>query len=139
MAMTTAELKIQLKQVVQIAAIATVRKVGGKALDDLDKDLGLEISDRRRAPLQGLVAGGLVSVVSLTMLWFGLPLLAAAVDYLNGPQDLTFWPEGVDALKIPEFICSHKPCQSGGYPDASRRGVAKTERCPKGYEHSRSN
>jgi len=98
-AMTPTELKIRLEQVVYIAAIAAVRKGGGKALRGLGRDLGVDVSDRMRVPFRGLIAGGLVSVVTLTMLWFGIPLIAPVVDYLNGPQDLAFWPAGVDALK----------------------------------------
>ena len=98
-AMTANELKIRLEQVIYIAAIATVRKGGGKALGDLGRDLGLAVSARRRVPLRGLVAGALASVVALTILWFGIPLLAPAVDILNGAQDLAFWPTGDEALK----------------------------------------
>lgn len=93
------EIKALLEQIIYVLSIAAVRKGGGAALRGLAKDLGVREPRSKNVPVRGLVAGALLSIVALTILWFAIPLAAPIVDRLNGEQRLDFWPDGQDALK----------------------------------------
>ncbi|WP_158704437.1 hypothetical protein [Rhizobium sp. NXC24] len=94
------DLKSLLEQLVYVASIATVRKGGGIALRRLARDLGVHEPPSMNLPIRGLVAGALLSLVALTILWFAIPLLGPVVDWLNGPPPLEYWPHGEDELTI---------------------------------------
>ncbi len=84
------ELKTLVGQLVFAASLATVRKSGARGLDDLAE--ALDVSPP--APLglvKDLLAGAVLGVVAMTLLWFAIPMLDGfASRHLTGEFD--FWP-----------------------------------------------
>jgi hypothetical protein len=95
---TPRELRGLVKQLVSIAAIAAVRKSGGTGLENLAKALGVSMPERNQVEANGLIAGILLSILGLTVLWFTIPVVEPIVDAATGNLEIKFWPLGPDAL-----------------------------------------
>lgn len=89
---TRRELKILVRQLVDVAALATVRESGAASLYRLAGDLRVSmISSRRWA--RAFLAGGTLFLIGITFLWNLIPVFdRPAAHYLSAGARYDFWP-----------------------------------------------
>jgi hypothetical protein len=98
------ELKNLIEQLVYAASLATVRESGGKGLLRLAADLGATIPTNT-APLKDYLAGGVLCLIGMTLLWFVVPIFDkfASANLQGGDWD--FWPD--DLQTTAQYLLSH--------------------------------
>ncbi|HST95988.1 MAG TPA: hypothetical protein VLJ78_14540 [Microvirga sp.] len=97
------ELKGLIEQLVYAASLATVRESGGKGLLRLAADLGVTVPTNS-APLKDYLAGGVLCLIGMTLLWFLVPMFdKLALEHLQGDWD--FWPN--DLQGTAQYLLSH--------------------------------
>ena len=118
--MTPSELKIRLEQVVYIAAIATVRKSGGRALGRLGRDLGLidsisrQGNDRHREAAVEPLQQDLRAVGESHGVLVGAAFQAGHDDFFDGPDAASLANGLADALQKQVRLCRHAHGQVTG-------------------------
>jgi len=98
------ELKNLIEQLAYAASLATVRESGGKGLLRLAADLGVAVPTNT-APLKDYLAGGVLCLIGMTLLWFLVPMFDrfASSNLQSGEWD--FWPD--DLQKAAQYLLSH--------------------------------
>jgi hypothetical protein len=92
------ELEYLVSALVYVAAIATAKESGRTALATLAKDLRVEPPTVGGTPWAGVPAAMLWLIMSITVLWFLLPMLHPLIQAIMGSTPAKFWPSGQDAL-----------------------------------------
>lgn len=92
---TRRELKLLTRQLVDAASLATVRESGMTGLSRLARDLQVDVIPNPAWP-KAFLAGGMMFLVGMTVLWNLIPLfngLAAALFPPAAGQSYDFWPD----------------------------------------------
>ena len=98
------ELKNLIEQLIYAASLATVRESGGKGLLRLAADLGVTVPTNT-APLTDYLAGGVLCLIGMTLLWFLVPMLDRFASVNLQSENLDFWPD--DLQKTAQYLLSH--------------------------------
>ena len=91
------EKKNLIQQLVDAAALATVRENGGKSLPRLAADLGVTMPPQSRTPFRRVIGGVLIYLLGLTLLWFLIPMLHPLVFAIAGEEGSGYWPSKLPA------------------------------------------
>lgn len=91
------ELENLVSVLVYVAAIATAKESGRTALATLARDLRVEPPPVGTSSA-GIPAAMLWLVMSITVLWFLMPMLYPLIQGIMGSTPAKFWPSGQDAL-----------------------------------------
>jgi hypothetical protein len=93
---TRRELKILVRQLVDIASLATVRESGVGSLARLAGDLHVNMISDRGWP-KAFLAGGTLFFIGMTLLWNLIPVFhGVAARFLSAGPDLDFWPSRIE-------------------------------------------
>jgi len=92
---TRRELKILVRQLVDVAALATVRESGVASLDRLADDLRVSMIPSR-GWAAAFLAGGTLFLMGTTVLWILLPLLHDPAKLLLSPMGNDYWPKALE-------------------------------------------
>lgn len=98
------ELRNLIEQLTYAVSLATVRESGGKGLSRLAADLGVTVP-AGTAPLKDYLAGGVLCLIGMTLLWFLIPMFDTPASAYLQDGDWDFWPD--DLQKTAQYLLSH--------------------------------